>query len=67
MVVLFACMHVCHMHVWYSQDVGFPGNSIKDGCKVSRICWELSPGPLQEQQMLLTTDRAIFPAPNIML
>lgn len=67
MIVLFACMHVCYTHVWCSQDVGFPGNRVKDGCKLSRIHWELNPGPQQEQQMLLTTDGVIFPAPNIML
>jgi hypothetical protein len=29
---------------------------VEDGCELSCGCWELNQGPLQEQQMLLTTE-----------
>ena len=42
----------------------FSGTGVIDGCELSHIYWELSPGPLQEQKMLLATDQAISPAPR---
>jgi hypothetical protein len=64
MVVCFACMYVYHMCAWCPQNTGYSGNGVIDGCELSHIYWELSPGPLQEQKMLLATDQAISPAPR---
>lgn len=30
-------------------------------CELPRGCWELNPGPLQEQQMLSTTKSSVQP------
>ena len=34
-----------------------------DRCELPHECWKLNPGSLQEQ-VLLTTERAIYPAPT---
>ena len=36
-----------------------PGNEITDGGKVLFRCWELNPGPLEEQPVLLTTEASL--------
>lgn len=50
------CLHVCiyvYMHVQRpEEDVRFPGTSTRDGCALPYQRWELSPGPLEEQQVL---------------
>lgn len=64
MSVYFACMYVDHMCASCPQSIGYSGNGVTDGCELSRVCWELSPGSLQEQHMPLATDKATSPAPR---
>lgn len=62
-MVLCVCMHVYHMHAQC------PGRSeavtralatvIAVGCQPPCRFWDLSPGPLQEQQMYLPADPSI--------
>lgn len=34
---------------------------VADGCKPPYECWELKPGPLQEQYMLITMEPSLPP------
>ena len=43
-MLCFLCVCVCATYV------------PMDGCEASRGCWELNPGPLQEQKVLLTAE-----------
>ena len=38
-----------------------PGTGVTDRCELSCGCWELNPGPLEEQSMLLTTEPSLQP------
>ena len=35
---------------------------ITDGCEPPCSCWELNPGPLEEQSVLLTTEPSLQPS-----
>lgn len=37
------------------EDIKSPGTGVTDYHESLCKCWELNPGPLQEQQMFLTT------------
>lgn len=43
-----------HFHAWCSwgleEGIGFPGTRITGSCEPPRECYELNPGPLQDQQ-----------------
>ena len=59
MGVLFACLsmyHVCAWCLWWPEEgIGSPGTGVTDSCELPCGCWELNPGPLEEQSVLLTT------------
>lgn len=38
-----------------------PGTQVIDSCEVTCGFWELNPGPLQEQLMILTTESSLWP------
>jgi hypothetical protein len=44
------------------ESTAFSETGVTDGCELSSTCWELNPGPLQEQQMYLTAMPFIQPA-----
>ena len=58
--VLPACIYVYLVCAWCLQSSGecisWPGTRVRAGSKPSYGCWAPTPGPLQEQQMLLTTE-----------
>lgn len=35
------------------------GTGVTDDCEPPHWCWELNPGPLQEQQVLLTAESSL--------
>jgi len=45
------------------EGVGSPGTGVTDSCELPRKCWELDPGPLEEQQPVLLTSESP-PAPD---
>ena len=48
MYILVFCLHVC-----LCEGVGSPETGIiVDSCELASVCWELNPGPLDEQAML---------------
>jgi hypothetical protein len=61
----FACMSVCappkclvptEARSYYQRA---PGTGVKDGCEPSCGCWELNPGPLQEQFIFLAAELSL--------
>ena len=46
---VFTCMCV-------GEAVGSPGTGVTDRCELPCGCWELSPGPLEEQPVFLSTE-----------
>ena len=60
MNVSFACIYVHYLCPWYpgrtEEAIGSPGVVVTDGCEPPCGCWELNPGPLLEQQVLITTE-----------
>lgn len=62
MAVLPANMSVFHVHVWYQQrpekGIGFPGTGITGNCELPCGCWESNWAPLEEQPVLLPTERS---------
>lgn len=50
-------MSLCHMCAWYPQKpeegAEFTGTGVIDGCEPPHGCWELYPGLLEEQSVLL--------------
>ena len=48
------CLHVC-----LCEDVRYPGTGVTDSCELPCGCWELNPGALEEQAVLLTTEPSL--------
>ena len=61
-------MYVCAPYVYLvpEDSIRFPGNGVTDGCEMPCGCWELNLGPLQKQQVLLTS-KSPLQAPHIFL
>lgn len=49
-------MVVYHMRAvpWRPEDVGSPGTEGIEGCEAPYGCWELNPGLVHEQVLLIT-------------
>lgn len=52
---VYNCTHP--RHAWCLQrldrGIGFPGTVLTNGFELPCVCWQLKPGPLQEQQVLI--------------
>jgi len=59
MSVLLACMYV-HSVYLVAMEVR-PGTGVTDGCEPPCGCWEVNPGPLPEQKVLLATEPSLHP------
>lgn len=62
----FICMSGYHLHTWYPQKpeeakIQIPRAGVADGCDLLHGYWKSSPGPLQEQRVLLTTQSSLQP------
>ena len=51
---LVFCLHVC-----LCKGVQSHGTGATDSCKLPCGCWDLNPGPLEEQPVLLTTEPSL--------
>lgn len=63
--VLLACFSVHRLHItccprWSEEGVRCPGAGTRDSSKPPRRCWDLKPGPLEQQPVLLTAESS-FP------
>ena len=45
--------------------VGFPGNGVTDSSELPCGCWELNPGPVEEQPGLLTPEPSLQSRTNL--
>ncbi|ERE84501.1 E3 ubiquitin-protein ligase [Cricetulus griseus] len=62
----FDCIvSVQQLYAWYprkpEKGIGYFGNGVIDSCELPCGCWESNPGPLQEQQVLLTMGPSLQP------
>lgn len=55
MSVLPLHMSVHLIHIWSEEKVASLGTGVMGGCESPCGCWELNLGPLQDEQVLLTT------------
>lgn len=61
---MYVMLTVCIWCLWKPKEgIGFPGPGATSSFELSHESWELNPGPLEEQRVLLT--RAITTAPNL--
>jgi hypothetical protein len=65
MSVLLECMYVYHSHAWCPQksedSKGSLGTGVTMVCEPPCECWELNPGPLWEQQLILPAEASLQP------
>lgn len=59
---LVFCLHSC-----LCEGVGSPEAVSTDSCELSCGCWELNPGPLEEQPGLSAAEPSLQPLPKILL
>lgn len=54
-VSVFACMYVnaSYVHLKSEEGIRSPKTGVMDGCELPCGFWELNPGPLQDQLVLL--------------
>ena len=59
------CLHGClcstcvpGVHGGQKRDIQ-PGTGVTDGCELPHKFWDLNPGPLEEQLVLLTTEPSL--------
>ncbi|ERE74288.1 E3 ubiquitin-protein ligase [Cricetulus griseus] len=45
----------------FQEAVGSSGTGVTDSCELPCGCWELNPGPLEEEPGLLTTEPYLQP------
>lgn len=55
------------MHACLCEGVGSPETVNTDSCELPCGCWELNPGPLEEQPGLLRAEPSLQPPPKILL
>jgi len=55
---LVSSLSMCVYEDVRSSDVG-----VTDNCEPSSACWELNPGPLEEQQVILTAEPSLQSLP----
>jgi hypothetical protein len=49
------------VHVCLCEGVRSPGTGVRNNCELSCGCWELYPGPLEEQPVFLTAEPSLQP------
>lgn len=53
------CALVLCLHVYLCEDVRSPETGVIDICELPTGCWQLNPGPLGEQPVLLTAEPSL--------
>ena len=59
MDVIPVCISVNHMYAVPKDGVGSPGTGVTSSCLLPCGCWELNPGPLEQQTVLPSTERLV--------
>ena len=52
-------LYLTLFYVHWREGVRFPAAGSSDSCELPYGCWELNPGPLEEQHVLLTTEPSL--------
>ena len=55
-ITFILCALVFHLNVYLHEGFGSPGIGVSDSCELPYRCWELNPGPLEEQPVPLITE-----------
>jgi hypothetical protein len=55
------------LHVYLCEDVRSPETGVTGICKLPCRCWELNPGPLESQSVLLTTETSVSAINEVIL
>lgn len=59
-----ACIGAHYVYAWYpwrsEEGTGYPGTGIMDSYESPCGCWESNSDPLQQQQVLLTTEPSLW-------
>ena len=50
-----------HLFNFMCIGIRSPGTGVTDSCELPYGCWELNPGPLEEQSVLLTAEPFLQP------
>ena len=50
-----------YVHCYSAMGVKYPGTGITESCELPCGCWELNPGLLEEQSVLLTPEPSLQP------
>ena len=58
-ILTFIFMCIGALPVCISEGVRSPRTEATDRCELPRGCWELNPGPLEEQPVFLTTEPSV--------
>ena len=56
------CIDVLPEFLSVCVGVRSSGTEVKDACELPCRCWELNPGPLEEQPVLLTAELSLQPS-----
>jgi hypothetical protein len=63
---MYVCIPVpCSAYKRPEEGTRSPGTGVAERCKPPRVCWELNPYPLQDMQMLLTSEPSLQPLPGV--
>jgi hypothetical protein len=54
--IFILCALVFCLHAYLCESAGSFGTGVIDSCELPCGCWEVNPGPLEEQPMLLTDE-----------
>lgn len=53
---MYVCVYMCSVPTEARRGHHIPGTGIINGYEQPSVYWEWNPGPVQEQQMLLTSE-----------
>ena len=59
--IFILCAVLLGLHVCLCEDARAPGTGVTDSRELSLGCWEVNPGPSEEQPVLLTTEPTLQP------
>lgn len=59
------CLHIMYVPARLEEKARSLGTAVTDNCELPHACWEPKPGPLQEQQKLLTTELFLKPCEGV--
>jgi hypothetical protein len=65
-IIFILCALVFYLHICLCENVGLLATGVTESCELWGGCWELNPGPLEKQPVLLTTESSPQPPPKVL-